>query len=281
MISILRALTLLAVGVVLFPATAFSAEPEKVVVRNRLFTNDGKLEVNAAAGFSMVNYLTSHTNLTASLGYNLTEQWAVELGGGYAISGQTNVAEAASNEVVQSNPASQQKTVDDFEDLWQMTWNVTALARWSPIYGKINVAAELPVHFNAYLLAGGGVGGMERDSLVYCIGAVDDAHRKQATCLPDGSGDYPLTPLHDSQIKPVFVGGAGLRFFVTQWAGLRLEVRDMVFPDGYRVNISRAAAEKDLAAGDGGDAAATQGQAATSPGLSHLVMFNVGATFTF
>ncbi|HCF60678.1 MAG TPA: hypothetical protein DFS52_22090 [Myxococcales bacterium] len=279
--STLRALTLLAVGAMLAPASALCAEPEKVVVRNRLFVNEGKFEATASAGLSLVNYLTSHTNFTAGLAYNLTEQWAVEFAGGWALSSQTNVAEAASNEVVQSNPASQQKTVDDFEDLWQMTWNVGLAARWSPIYGKMNVAAELPVHFNAYLLAGGGLGGMERDSLVYCIGEVADSHRKLASCRPDGSGDYPLAPLHSSQIKPMFIGGLGFRFFVNQWAGLRLEVRDVMFPDSYRVDIARAAAEKDVAARDAGDEAATQGQAASSPGLTHLIFFNIGATFSF
>ncbi len=29
-------------------------------------------------------------------------------------------------------------------------------ARWQPIYGKINLIAELPVHFQLYLWAGGG-----------------------------------------------------------------------------------------------------------------------------
>ncbi|MGI5860690.1 MAG: outer membrane beta-barrel domain-containing protein [Myxococcales bacterium] len=279
--STLRALMLLAVGTMLAPASALCAEPEKVVVRNRLYVNEGRFEASASAGLSVVNYLTRHTNLTASLAYNVTEQWAVELVGGYALSSQTNVAEAASNEVVQSNPASQQKTVDDFEDLWQMTWNVGLAARWAPIYGKMNVAAELPVHFNAYLLAGAGLGGMERDSLVYCIGDVDDSHRKLATCRPDGSGDYSLTPLHSSQVKPIFMGGLGFRFIVNEWAGLRIEVRDMAFPDSYRVDIARAAAEKDFAAKDGGDQAATQGQPASNPGLTHLVLFNIGATFSF
>jgi outer membrane beta-barrel protein len=280
--TIFRALIPLAVGAALLPALASAAEPEKVVVRNRLYSDAGQMEATASAGFTMVNYLTSHTNLTATFTYNLAEEWAVEVAGGYALSSQTNVAEAASTEVVQSNPQSQQRSVDDFQDLWQMTWNAVATARWSPIYGKLNVAAELPVHFKGFLLLGAGAGGFERDSLVYCIGTVSDSQRKQATCRPEMEGEpYALTPLHASAIKPVVVGGLGMRFYVNEWLGLRLEVRDVVFQDSYRVGITRLQAERDSAAVAGGDAAATQGEPAASPGVTNLVFFDVGATFAF
>jgi outer membrane beta-barrel protein len=276
--SFLRALTLLAAGSALLPAPVLGAEPEKVVVRNRLYTNSGKLEAGATVGFTPVTFLVRHTNLGANLAYNLDEQWALEVAGGWALSSQTSVAESASVEVVQSNPSSKHKIVDDFEDLWQMSWNATLVARWSPIYGKVNVAAELPVHFNAYLLAGGGVGGMERDSLVYCMGGAEGLSRSQYTCRAElaDSSRYDLTPLHDSAVKPVVVGGAGLRFFLADWAGLRLEVRDFIFADEFLVNIDRAAAERDSPGAE-----PAEGTPAPDAGLTHLVFLNVGATFTF
>lgn len=275
--SIPRVLTILVAAAVLLPAPAYCAEPEKVVVRNRLFTNEGKFEAGATVGLTPINYLVRHTNLTANLAYNLDEQWSVELGAGYALSSQTNLAEDAALSVVRSSPITTNKTVDDFEDLWQLTWNATLVARWSPLYGKLNVAAELPVHFNAYLLAGGGVGGMERDSLVYCMGSPSSQSRNRYTCSAElGEVADNLAPLHDSTVKPVFVGGAGLRFYLAQWAGVRLEVRDVVFPDEYLVNITRALAEKDtLSSG------ATQGKPASNPGLTHLVFLDLGVTFTF
>lgn len=272
--SILRAVSLLVALAI--PAGALAAEPEKVVVRNRLYGSDGKFEASVGAGFTLVDYLTSHTNLQAGLTYNLTEQFALELGGGYALSSRTGVADKAAQTMVEKLPSAK---VNDFEDLWRMSWNATGAVRWSPIYGKINIAAELPVHFQGYLLAGAGVGGMTRDSLVYCIGAAPS--RPAATCLVDGGGTPNLTPLHDAATKPLFVGGAGMRFFLNQSFGLRLEVRDVAFRDSYRVNIDRKVAEADLGAVDGGDAVAKTGDKAASPGFTHLVFVQVGATFSF
>ena len=272
---IARALTLVALTACLVPIGAQAAEPEKVVVRNRKYTADGKFEASVNVGFSLATYLTDHTNFNASVAYNLTENWALELGGGYAYTRHTSVADAASATIVKDNPTKSAKVVDDFTDLWQMTWSATGALRWTPIYGKINLAAELPVHFQFYLLLGGGAGGMKRDSLVYCIGS-----RPTSGAVSCGFGeDDALKPLHQTEVKPIILGGFGMKFFVTQWLGLRLEVRDMAFPDSYRVEINRAAAEGDSGAADGG--APTQGKDADSPGFTHLVFAQVGFVFTF
>ncbi|MBI5547856.1 MAG: outer membrane beta-barrel domain-containing protein [Deltaproteobacteria bacterium] len=275
---IARALMLVALAaVVVAPLSAHSAEPEKVVVRNRKFSSDGKFEASVNVGFSVANYLTSHYNLVGSGAYNLTENWALQVEGGYALSGHTSVAQAASDTIVKDNPNRSAKEVDDFSDLWQMTWNVTGAVRWTPIYGKINVAAELPVHFQFYLLLGGGAGGMTRDSLVYCVGARPASGT--VTCVTDPQEPTELKALHESAVKPVLLGGFGMKLFITQWAGLRLEVRDMAFPDSFREDINRALAEGDSAVLDGNSA--TQGVNAASPGFTHLVFAQVGAVFTF
>ena len=281
--SISRVLTV-ALGIAALSSSALAAEPERVVVRNRKFTVDGKFEASVMGGFTMVNYLTDHTNFRLNLAYNLAETLALEIGGGYALSKHTNVAEAASNEVVQSDPSSAQKIASDFEDLWRMTWQADVALRWAPIYGKINIAAEVPVHFQAYLLVGGGVGGMVRDSLVYCIGT--PSSRKNAVCTTtpgDAAPSNVLTPLHNAQVKPMFEAGGGMRFFINELVGLRIEVRDQAFPDSYRVKINRKNAEADLPAKTGGDAAANPSvsEAAPNPGFTHLVFLNIGVSFVF
>ncbi|HEY3447684.1 MAG TPA: outer membrane beta-barrel domain-containing protein, partial [Myxococcales bacterium] len=122
---IARALTLVALSACLVPIGAQAAEPEKVVVRNRKYSSDGKFEASVNVGLSLATYLTDHTNLNASVAYNLTENWAIELGGGYALSRHTSVADAASQTIVKDNPTKSAKVVDDFSDLWQMTWSAT------------------------------------------------------------------------------------------------------------------------------------------------------------
>ncbi len=273
--SLASALGLLA----LWSGVAAAAEPERAAVRNRLYSTAGKLELSASAGLTPVDFLTDHKSLELGLAYNLSEQLALELDAGYAFSGHTAVARAASAQLAATDPAKGGSSSDDFSDLWQMTWNAELTLRWAPIYGKISLAAEVPVHFQAYLLGGAGVGRFAKDSLVYCIGT--PATRQLATCDAGTAGQGPdaLTPLHETAVKPLATFGGGFRFFVNRWAGLRLEVRDIVFPDSYRVSIDRAAAEADQAALAG--AAPSQGQSAPRPGFTHLVFARVGAVFTF
>lgn len=271
--SLASALAVLA----LWSAAAAASEPERAAVRNRLYSTAGKLELSATAGLTPVEFLTDHKSLELGLAYNLSEQLALELDAGYAFSGHTSAAKAAGAQIAAADPAKGPSSSDDFSDLWQMTWNAQLTLRWAPIYGKISLAAELPVHFQAYVLAGGGVGRVAKDSLVYCIGS--PASRQAATCEPGAAGPNALTPLHETALKPVAAFGAGLRFFVNRWAGLRLEVRDLAFPDSYRVGIDRAAAEADQAAL--GSGAPSQGQSASKPGFTHLVFARIGAVFTF
>ena len=97
-----RALPLLA----LVTSTAVAGEPERVVVRHRLYTSSGKLELSASAGLTPVDFLTDHKSLALGLGYNLAEQWALELEGGYALSRHTRVAQGAAARVVTTNAVS-------------------------------------------------------------------------------------------------------------------------------------------------------------------------------
>lgn len=272
---IARALTLVALTAALAPTLAQAAEPEKVVVRNRKFSSDGKFEVGVNVGVPLATYLTDHYNFNLNLDYNLTENWAIELGGGYAYSRHTSVADAASQTIVKDNPTKSAKIVDDFSDLWQMTWSATGAIRWTPIYGKLNVAAELPLHFQFFLLLGGGAGGMKRDSLVYCVGS-----RPSSGAVTCGNGaDDDLRPLHQEEVKPLILGGFGMRLFLTQAVGIRIEVRDEMFPDSFREKIDRAAAEGDTAANEG--SAPAQGTPSANPGFTHLVFANIGIVFSF
>ena len=53
------------------------------------------------------------------------------------------------------------------------------------------------------------------------------------------------------------------------------------FPDSYRVKITRKDAEADLPAKEQGESAAKSGEAAPSPGFTHLVFMNLGVSFVF
>jgi outer membrane beta-barrel protein len=257
---------LVALLVTVAPA-ARAAEPEKEVVRNRLYRNEGKIEAGAQVGFSLINRLTDHTNFQAVGAYNFTNEWAAEVFAGYALSKHTSIADQVTGETASVRTATTPR-IDDFSSLWELKWNVTAGARWAPIYGKLSLSAELPIHFNFYLAAGAGVAGTSRTSVTYC---------QSQTPAQDSNGSVTcLDPLVESRVTPVVQFGAGLRFFVGDHVALRLEARDFAFPDKYRVDIDRTAAETE---GPGGDP--QQGTQASSPGFQHVVFLTAGLSYIF
>jgi outer membrane beta-barrel protein len=252
----------LVLAVLALASSARAAEPEKVVVRNRLYSPEGSIELGVDVSTAVISRLIDHQNFQAAFAYNFTNEWAIEAMAGYAYSHHTSIADQVTSEVASKSPTTT-PTVDDFPDLWEIKWNVVAGARWAPIYGKLSLSAELPVHFQAYLAAGGGAAGLQRTSVTYCLSAssVDDAGN--STCTQ---------PLVENRVSPVVQFGGGLRFFIGPHAALRLEARDYTFPDRYQTNIQRAAAE----AGD-----PNQGTYVSNPGFEHVVFLTAGVTYIF
>ncbi|MCI0574355.1 MAG: outer membrane beta-barrel domain-containing protein [Myxococcaceae bacterium] len=236
---------------------------EKVVVRNRLYTMAGKLEVSPVLGLTILTRLTNHYNLNLGVALNFTETLAVEARGGWALSGLTGLARDLQDEMVRNDPGGDRPkfvVVDDLKDLWQLNGNLAVGVRWMPLYGKVNVLGDVPVHFQAYLWAGPGVGTFTRESIVFCHQV--DTSSGARKCI-----DFRT----DRRTGPLGSGAVGFRFFTHRGGALRVEVRDWVFPDSYLELINRVDVESGL----------VSGTPARAPGLTHLVMADVGYTFFF
>lgn len=242
--------------------TALAAEPERVVVRNRLYNPEGQLELGVQAGLSLVNRLVSHTNLQGTAAYDFTNELALELFGGYAISSHTDIADQVKSEVA-SHSLTNHQTDNDFAGLWQIQWNAAAGIRWAPIYGKLNLFADVPVHFQMYLGAGGGAAGLHRESATYCLAPPSKDANNVPTC------DKPLV---EDRVSPIAQFGGGMRFWLGPKAVLKLEARDFAFPDKYQQNINRNQAAT-------GDPAA--GQAVANPGFEHVIFVSAGVSYIF
>ena len=93
------------------------------------------------------------------------------------------------------------------------------MARVAPIYGKLNLASELPIHFQAFLLGGAGAARIHRESVNLCAqpgtGACDSFQQSDA-------------------LAPVALAGAGLRFYFSRRFSLRTEVRSYLFRSSYK-----------------------------------------------
>jgi len=248
-------------------APAYAQESlEKVVVRNRLYNAAGRFELGVDVGFTLVNQLTSHTNLNLDLAYNLTDEFAIELMGGYALSSHTGLADEVANAVMLNpvNPASTNNgwpnVVDDMANLWQMQGNAMAGLRWAPIYGKLSLF-EIPVHFQTYVWAGGGAGSFTRTSVVYCLQASGTTCNAWET---------------ENKVSWLASAAFGLRFFIFGGSSIKVEMRDYLWQDSYLVQIDRR-----IGQGSPGAPGGPTGTPSTTAGMTNQLFLNLGYTYTF
>lgn len=268
--SLISFLAVLLASVTLAPTAAVAATDdgvvERVVVRNRQYRTEGALEVSPMVGFSVTNRMTSTTNFQLGLGYNFSETLGLEARGSYALSSLTSVADQARDSLYKFEPE-KSGAVDEFEDLWRIQWSALLMPRWTPIYGKLNLATELPVHFQAYLSVGAGAVGLTQETVVYC----------QNNASPTGGGRPGECGNYLQEDRVTWTGavGGGFRFFVSEMFMVRLELFDMFHPDEHRKGINRQRAE-----GEAPGSTPEQGTV-TSAGLSNTLFFNVGASVVF
>ena len=224
---------------------------EKVAVRNRLFSVEGRWEIGANVGFSILSRLTEHYNLNLSVAINAKDWFGLEARGGYAISRHTSLADQIQTDFFANNTISK---ANDAADLWELTAHGVLGVRFQPIYGKINLMSELPIHFQFYLWAGGGVGYLKRQSMVLC------AERRSAR----ECGAF----LTENKISPLVSVALGFRVFLPfSGHSVKLEVRDWSYLDSFKIGVDRAT-------GAGGT---------NSPnaGITNLVQFDLGYAFIF
>jgi outer membrane beta-barrel protein len=245
---------------------------ENVVVRNRLFSVKNRLEASVSAGANVRTHLTAHYNFNVGLAYNLFESLAIEGRAGYALSRHTGLAHSVAEQYL-SERSAQSQGVDELSDLWEMGAHAAGGLRWAPVYGKLSLLAEVPVHFQSYLWLGGGMARFTQESLVACTNVVN---RERGICdnrtnEEDRGSATERYWATDSRVAPVVSAAFGLRFFVGNHHGVKLELRDWAFRDRYRVDLLRADYE----------AGRETGTFAPSPGITHIVQFDLGYTFLF
>jgi outer membrane beta-barrel protein len=252
---------------------------EKVVVRNRLFNVDGHFEAGLNVGFSMLSRLTDHYQFTASGAYNFIDSMAVEVRVSYAYSKHTGLADKMALDFA-SNPSLKAHVMTngeggtaDLADLWQMGFNAIAGLRWQPVYGKIGLLAELPIHFQAYLWAGGGVALLHRESLLICNSTFKACANYSDSAAPEfKNGTSPF--YEEDKVGPLVSLALGFRFFIIGKHAVKLEFRDYSWLDSRLEHVDRIAAQNPSNPTGNGNPVA-------SAGITNLVQIDVGYAFIF
>ncbi len=201
--------------------------PSREVVQERLYVFDGRFDLSLMAGLAMNPKLIDHYAFLLRPAYHLTDAWSVELIGGLVLAEERQNLTNRDHDAIRITMFQDPSADNEFADMGQVQWIAQVAVRWSPIYGKLNLAAELPVHFGAYASVGGGVMGIFRESLADC---------QSVTPRNDGYVDYICTQTRD--VKPGVTAALGLRFYVADWLALRAEMNSFMFPDEYRLDLT-------------------------------------------
>lgn len=119
---------------------------------------------------------------------------------------------------------------DEFANDNQLRAGAFGVVRLSPIYGKFDLASELKIHFQAFVLGGAGVAAVHRESVNLCAhGGTDDCQTR------DAQGNVTSSDFQRADaVKPVGQVGAGFRFYFGQKWSLITEARGYFFVSSYK-----------------------------------------------
>ena len=228
------------------------------VVQGKPYLVQGHFEVTPQIAQTVNDQFTSHTGLMLSGIYHLKENVALEVVGGVFAwwdnieTGATTPRLGGRDTDLTIELREKENLAPERVKLYQFPWLLASDLQWSPLYGKVSLQDIVLGQFNLYLSVGAGVVGLQLETLTPSV--------PQKTFVPlkgpfDGAPAMALTTSF----------GGGLRFYFTDWLGIRLEVRDYVTPLGVTVSGANAVDDADAPTFD----------------VTNTVLGQVGVSFVF
>ena len=202
------------------PAGSAANEETIFVVQAKPHLVAGKFEIAPQFVQSIGDQFVSHTGLLLSGIYHLRENLAVEVAvGGFAWwdpFGTQPTARFGGHPSDMTRELIGKENLQPLEraDLYEYTWLAAADLQFSPLYGKVSFHDLVLGQFNVYVSVGAGVAGLQLES-----------ERPDELSKIPGSFGGALPPM-----QAIATLGGGVRFYFTDWLGIRLEVRDYVAP---------------------------------------------------
>lgn len=175
------------------------------VLVDKRYGSAGRLQLSASFSTAIVTKFVEGTGAYLTGGYSFSDLLGIELGGGYFATKESSITDAVRDKFKPLDPP--------LTDLYQLNWLVNASVVLVPLYGKMSFASEIDPSFDLFVVAGGGLAGVRRKTVIF----------------PVGSGDPVID--YDKKTAPTFHGGLGFRFYFNRLLALRLELRDFFYPD--------------------------------------------------
>ncbi len=177
-------------------------------VTGHVFLMEKRWELSPSVALSFRDAFFTKYSLGGTLTYHFTETFGVALRGGYSLVSASGASQICTINVTGTTGVRGCKdpTVSDLDGRAPGQLKILASldAQWTPLYGKISLFAEKVIHFNMYVTAG--------PMAVQYLGPNDDG-----------------TPGSTAKWTPGADVGLGMRFFMTRWLTLRVELRDAIY----------------------------------------------------
>jgi outer membrane beta-barrel protein len=190
---------------------------EKNLIQNKFFLKENRFEVTPALGIMPNNAFVTNVYGGAVAAYHFSESFAAEGMLLYAPNtGVAGVKGLTKTLVVIAEDAAQGTNGNNFQQpLDRLQLGAIFAARWSPVYGKINLLGETVANFDLYGTGGLGLMLITEDKATY--NPEFDNNPEASPVLVETN---PAVAAH-----PALNLGIGMDFFITQSIALKLDAR--------------------------------------------------------
>jgi outer membrane beta-barrel protein len=226
------------------------------VVQGKRFLARGHFELTPQFAWSVNDSFSAHTGMMVSGLYHLKENVALELNvgvfGWWDEPGVSDPRLGGRDTAMTTELREKENLAPERVKLYQFPYVISGDLQWSPLYGKVDFHELVLGQFNLYLSVGAGVMGLQLETLTPGV------PNKTFVDLNGPFGALPPMALTTSF-------GGGLRFYFTEWLGMRVEVRDYVTPLSVFQSGENAVADADAPSFD----------------VTNTVLAQVGVSFVF
>jgi outer membrane beta-barrel protein len=195
------------------------------VAEKRPYTKRGHLELTPTFGVTLNNRYESAIAGILGVTYHIRENVGIEVIGGYAASRYTDAVEEILTKESKQPPNAELKWMNGF---------VGGDVQWAPFYGKLRLIPGILGDFDFYIAVGFAAVWTSnpcKPQQTYKAGGTGLV--ADGTGVQGISGICPDSPNNVLPADVRFAGnfGAGFRIFFTNYLGVRLEIRDLVYSD--------------------------------------------------
>jgi len=186
--------------------------PEKNVIQNKFFLKENRFEVAPSIGVMPNNAFVQNVYGGALVAYHFSETLAAE--GSFLYAPNTGAAGVKGLTKTLLDIASGSETGNFEQPLDRLQLGALFGARWSPVYGKINLLGEGVANFDVYGVGGVGMMMITEDRASY---NEDDPNTPTVLGSPETNGHVAANL------------GLGVNFFVNQSVAIKLDARTALY----------------------------------------------------